>query len=282
MSDDPTLWSATRLAAAIRSRSLSSRELLDAVLANIERLNPQVNAVITTDMASGPRRGDEGRRGSRAWGVAGSSARTALHGEGRDRNRGNALDRRCTRTGRPCSRRGCACGGTPLRRGRRVVRQDERPDLVRRFSDPQRAVRHDQQSVGPGSHHRRIIRRLGRRSRVRVHQLRTGNRHRRLGADPVQLLWHLRPQAQFRGRFPTGLPRSCRWRHDRCRHQRLRPLGTECGGPRTPLRCAGRAKLRRRDCLAAGRTAASSGRCVESAHRRVDRRPQGRGGHGGR
>lgn len=51
MSDDPTLWSATRLAAAIRSRALSSRELLDALLANIDRLNPQVNAVITTDVA---------------------------------------------------------------------------------------------------------------------------------------------------------------------------------------------------------------------------------------
>jgi amidase len=51
VSDDPTLWSATRLAAAIRSRSLSSRELLDACLAKINRLNPQVNAVITTDVA---------------------------------------------------------------------------------------------------------------------------------------------------------------------------------------------------------------------------------------
>jgi amidase len=50
VSDDPTLWSATRLAAAIRSRSLSSRELLDAFAAKIDRLNPAVNAVVTTDM----------------------------------------------------------------------------------------------------------------------------------------------------------------------------------------------------------------------------------------
>lgn len=50
MSDDPTLWSATRLAAALRSRSLSSRELLDAFTARIDRLNPAVNAVVTTDL----------------------------------------------------------------------------------------------------------------------------------------------------------------------------------------------------------------------------------------
>src|ERR1019366_3940513 len=50
VSDDPTLWSATRLAAAIRSHTLSSRELLDAFAAKIDRLNPAVNAVVTTDM----------------------------------------------------------------------------------------------------------------------------------------------------------------------------------------------------------------------------------------
>jgi amidase len=48
--DDVTLWSASQLAAAIRARSLSSRELLAAFTAKIERLNPVVNAVVTTDM----------------------------------------------------------------------------------------------------------------------------------------------------------------------------------------------------------------------------------------
>jgi len=47
--DDVTLWSATQLEAAIRARSLSSRELLAAFTAKIERLNPAVNAVVTTD-----------------------------------------------------------------------------------------------------------------------------------------------------------------------------------------------------------------------------------------
>ena len=75
MPDDPTLWSATRLAAAIRSRSLSSRELLHAVLAKIDRLNPQVNAVITTDL---PRAHDQAKEADDA--AANGAWRGPLHG----------------------------------------------------------------------------------------------------------------------------------------------------------------------------------------------------------
>lgn len=49
MSDEPTLWSATRQARAIRSGEISSRDLLEQIIARIERLNPELNAVITTD-----------------------------------------------------------------------------------------------------------------------------------------------------------------------------------------------------------------------------------------
>jgi amidase len=48
--DDVTLWSATQLEAAIRARSLSSRELLTSFTTKIDRLNPAVNAVVTTDL----------------------------------------------------------------------------------------------------------------------------------------------------------------------------------------------------------------------------------------
>lgn len=53
MADDPALWSATRQAEAIRSKELSSRELLDELAARIERLNPAVNAVVTLDLEGG-------------------------------------------------------------------------------------------------------------------------------------------------------------------------------------------------------------------------------------
>lgn len=47
--DELCLRPATELAALVRSRQLSARELTDACLARIERLDPQVNAVVTLD-----------------------------------------------------------------------------------------------------------------------------------------------------------------------------------------------------------------------------------------
>jgi amidase len=50
MSETLELRSAAELAAAIRGRTLSSLELLDACLQRIERLNPALNAVVTLDV----------------------------------------------------------------------------------------------------------------------------------------------------------------------------------------------------------------------------------------
>ncbi len=47
--DRVATWSATKLAAAIRSRELTSRDLLELYLDRIARLNPPVNAVVTLD-----------------------------------------------------------------------------------------------------------------------------------------------------------------------------------------------------------------------------------------
>ena len=50
MDDDLLLADATHLAAAVRGREVSSRELLDGYLARIEGLNPAINAVVTLDV----------------------------------------------------------------------------------------------------------------------------------------------------------------------------------------------------------------------------------------
>ena len=49
MTDDLCLRPATELSALLRSREISARELLDAHLDRIDRLNPTVNAVVTLD-----------------------------------------------------------------------------------------------------------------------------------------------------------------------------------------------------------------------------------------
>ena len=50
--DDMALWSTTRQALAIRSREITSRQLLEHISARIERLNGTLNAVITQDLES--------------------------------------------------------------------------------------------------------------------------------------------------------------------------------------------------------------------------------------
>ena len=50
MNDELATWPATRLAAAVRAKEISSRELLDLYLDRIDRLNGAVNAVVTLDV----------------------------------------------------------------------------------------------------------------------------------------------------------------------------------------------------------------------------------------
>lgn len=50
ISDEVALWPTTRQAAAIREGAFSSRELLELLVARIERLNGDLNAVVTLDL----------------------------------------------------------------------------------------------------------------------------------------------------------------------------------------------------------------------------------------
>lgn len=72
---DPALRSAGELAAALRSRELGSRELLEHVLARVERWNPGLNAIVALDLESARARAqaaDEALARGECWG--------ALHG----------------------------------------------------------------------------------------------------------------------------------------------------------------------------------------------------------
>lgn len=72
---DPALWPTHRQAAAIRARTLSSRELLAATAARIERLNPAVNAVVTLDLDRG-----EAAAGAADEATASGAPTGVLHG----------------------------------------------------------------------------------------------------------------------------------------------------------------------------------------------------------
>jgi amidase len=64
------LQSATELTAALRSRQVSSRELLSHYLERIDRLNPAVNAVVTLDETALDRaeQSDAARARGEHWG----------------------------------------------------------------------------------------------------------------------------------------------------------------------------------------------------------------------
>ena len=69
--DDPTLWSASEQAVAIREGRLGSEELLDLFLARIAAVDPQVNAVCTMEVAPARQRcraADEASARGESWG----------------------------------------------------------------------------------------------------------------------------------------------------------------------------------------------------------------------
>ena len=57
--DNPAFWSAKRQAAAIKAGELGSRELLELYIDRIEQINPDINAVITTDFKTARRVADQ-------------------------------------------------------------------------------------------------------------------------------------------------------------------------------------------------------------------------------
>ena len=86
--DNPALWTTTQQVAAIKSGKLGSRELLEIYIDRIERLNPTINAVITTDFDRARKIADEtdkvhqsGRTGGKLSGIP-TTIKDALETEG--------------------------------------------------------------------------------------------------------------------------------------------------------------------------------------------------------
>ena len=210
MDESAATWSATKLAAAIRGGHLSSRELLDCYLDRIERLDGDVNAVVTLDVDRARAAADAADEVTVLGGSLGPLHGSAGDDQGRHRHRGHPLDGWRQGARRLRAHRGRARRRPPQGGRRHRVRQDQPAPVVERRADLQRALRRHEQSVGVRSHHRRIVGRVGRRGRRGVHELRGRYRHRRLGADPVALLRCLRAQAHVGSDPATRVSRPSR------------------------------------------------------------------------
>ena len=84
--DSVATWSATKLAAAIRSGELTSRDLLELYLDRIERLNPPVNAVVTLDAERARAEADRADAEA-ARGASGAARCTGCRSRSRTRSR---------------------------------------------------------------------------------------------------------------------------------------------------------------------------------------------------
>ena len=146
---------ASRLAALVRQRRIGCLELLDHMLARVERLDGRLNAVVVRDF---DRARAAARQLDRKREPVGQAARRADDGEGELRHRRPADHLgRAGQAGHAPARR---AGGRPAEGGRRGgVRQDQRAALAGGLAELQRDLRGHQQSVGPLAFAGRLVRR---------------------------------------------------------------------------------------------------------------------------
>ena len=158
---DPAFAGLARQAELIAAGEVSSRELTEAYLERIARLDPTLNAFRVVLRRARAGRGRPGRRPPRRRRRAPAARRPGRdQGRHRRRGRGHRARHQRVRRARARGRRGRA---PPARRRRGDRRQDQRPrardHAVHRVAD----VRRDPQPVGPQPHAGRLERRLGRR-----------------------------------------------------------------------------------------------------------------------
>ena len=161
------LWrlGATELAAAIRSRRVSSREVVEAHLRRIEAVNPTVNAVTVVLGDQARLAADGGRPRGRRRRRSAAPPRRPLHGQGQHRPR-----RHADHPGAPGDGGRLPAHGCPGRRAAPGGRGDpDRPHEPPRPSawagTPTASSRADREPVGPHAHPGRLERRRGRGAR---------------------------------------------------------------------------------------------------------------------
>ena len=195
---------AVELAAVIRAREVSSRELLELYLDRVERLNPPINAVVTLDAVRARRAADAAdaalARGEDVGPLHGLpvTIKDAIETEG-IRSTGGAVE---------------LTDHVPTHDAPAVARLKEAGAIVfgktnaprwsgdiETFND---IFGGSEQPLERRPHHRGLVGRFGRGRGRRAHQLRGRHRHRRIGAHPLALLWRVRAEAELRRGAPAA------------------------------------------------------------------------------
>ena len=140
---------AKQLAAAVRKKKIGCLELLDLYLKRVEAYNPELNAIIATDIEGARKRAKAADKAVKAGKKLGP-----LHGVPMTIKESFDVAGLPTTWGHPAFKDNIAetelAGGAAHDRCRRhAVRQDQRAAQSRRLAELQRDLRLDQQSVGP-------------------------------------------------------------------------------------------------------------------------------------
>ena len=192
--------SAVELARMLAARKLSCVEVMDAHLAQIDAVNPRLNAIVTLDATRARASGCASRREllarfvAAAMGIADRAQRPGLDARHAHHVRFHAVRRQRSRQRRPDRRAHprcrCDCRG-----------QDEYTRVRRRIADVQSRLRRYAQPLRSHSHLRRQQRRRGSSAGGAHVAARRRQRSRRLASQPGEFLQrarlapHTRPRA---------------------------------------------------------------------------------------
>ena len=208
MSDDLHYLSATEALARFRDRSLSPVELLDAVIARAEAVEPTVNALCHERYEAAR---EEARAAEARWAGRGDGEPRALEGiplaikeeeevAGQPWTQGSLIYKDLV------AEQSSAFAQRHARRRRDRPRPHDRARVLLRAVHPLAPARRDAQPVEPGVRRRRLVRRVGRRA---------GRRGRRRSrAAPTSAARSARPPpstaSSASSRRTAGWPRRCR------------------------------------------------------------------------
>ena len=202
------------LAARVRAKHISSRELTSHALGSHRCAEPSGQRVRRGRRGTRPRPGGRDRRAHRAGRGPGSARR---HPDRRQRPRGCGGLRHDTRLAvarrRRARRERQHPRGEAEGEGLRRPRQDQHPRVRMEGRHAERGVRRDPQPVGPVEVGRRVVGRHGRRARGRDGAARDRIGRRRLDPHPVGDQRPVGPEAlarsrALRRRHATGLGRA--------------------------------------------------------------------------